>query len=122
MTNLKQLLAFNLKQSRTKLGLTQAKLAEKADASTQYVAMIELGRKFPSLDLLERLAAALEIDNLDLFTPPPFPVESMIKLQKTFLADLGKEVTKSVNKAVQNAVMTVVNNYLIKENKQLKRK
>jgi transcriptional regulator with XRE-family HTH domain len=113
MTNLKQLLAFNLKQSRLKLGLTQAKLAEKIEASTQYVAMIELGRKFPSLDLLERLATALEIDNLDLFTPPPFPIENMINLQKTFLADLEKEVTKSVNKSVQNAVMTVVNSYLI---------
>jgi transcriptional regulator with XRE-family HTH domain len=118
MTNLKQLLAFNLKQSRLKLGLTQAKLAEKIEASTQYVAMIELGRKFPSLDVLERLAIALEIDNLDLFTPPPFPVENMIKLQKTFLADLEKEVAKSVNKAVQSAVMAVVNNYLIGKNKK----
>jgi len=115
MTNIKQLLAFNLKQTRIKLGLTQARLAEKADASTQYVAMIELGRKFPSLDLLERLAVALEIDNLDLFTPPPFPAENMIKLQKKFLTDLEKEVAKSVNKAVQNAVMTVVNDYLIEK-------
>jgi len=118
MTNLKQLLAFNIKQSRLKLGLTQAKLAEKADASTQYVAMIELGRKFPSLDLLDRLAAALEIDNLELFTPPPFPVENMMKFQKTFLADLEKEVTKSVKKAVQKAVTTVVNDYLIEEIKE----
>jgi len=116
MTNLKKLLAFNIKQSRIKLGLTQAKLAEKADVSTQYVAMIELGRKFPSLDLLERLSAALEIDNLELLTPPPFPVEHMIKLQKTFLADLEKEVAKSVRKAVQSAVVTVVNDYLFKEN------
>jgi len=116
MTNLKQLLAFNLKQSRLKLGLTQAKLAEKIEASTQYVAMIELGRKFPSLDLLERLAAALEIDNLDLFTPPPFPVENMINHQKKFITDLEKEVAKSVNKAVQNAVTTVVNSYLIGNN------
>jgi len=115
MTNLKQLLAFNIKQSRIKLGLTQAKLAEKADVSTQYVAMIELGRKFPSLDLLERLSAALEIDNLELLTPPPFPVENMIKLQKAFMADLEKEVGKSVKKAVQSAVVTVVNDYLFKE-------
>jgi transcriptional regulator with XRE-family HTH domain len=115
MTNLKRLLAFNIKQSRIKLGLTQTKLAEKADASTQYIAMIELGRKFPSLDLLDRIAAALEIDNLELFTPPPFPVENMKKFQKTFLADLEKEVTKSVKKAVQKAVITVVNDYLINE-------
>jgi len=111
MTNLRQLLGFNIKQYRVKLGLTQAKLAEKADASTQYIAMIELGRKFPSIELLERLAQALEIDNLDLFTPPPFPAEKMKTLQKTFLSDLEKEVAKSVNNAVQNAVKTVVNNY-----------
>jgi DNA-binding XRE family transcriptional regulator len=37
MTNLKQLLAFNLKHYRLKLGLTQAKLAEKAEVSTQYM-------------------------------------------------------------------------------------
>ena len=107
MTNLRQLLGFNIKQYRVKLGLTQARLAEKADASTQYVAMIELGRKFPSVELLDRLAEALEVDNLDLFTPPPFPVENMKTLQKTFLSDLEKEVAKSVT----NAVKIVVNNY-----------
>ena len=113
MTNLKQLLAFNIKQYRTRLDLTQAKLAEKANASTQYIAMIELGRKFPSIEVLERIASALEIDNLDLFTPPPFPAENLLKLRKTFLADLEREVSRTVNSAVGEAVKTVVNNYLI---------
>jgi transcriptional regulator with XRE-family HTH domain len=113
MTNIKQLVALNIKQYRSKCGLTQAKLAEKANASTQYIAMIELGRKFPSLEMLERLAAALEVDNLDLFSPPPFPSENLINHQKTFLAELEKEIGTSVNKAVQKAVKNVVNNYLI---------
>jgi len=116
MTNLKQLLAFNIKQYRAKLDLTQAKLAEKANTSTQYIAMIELGRKFPSIEIMERIAAALKIDNLDLFTPPPFPAENLITLRKTFLADLEKEVSKTVNIAVEKAVRTVVNNYLIEDN------
>jgi len=60
MTNLRQLPGFNIKQYRVKPGLTQARLAEKADASTQYIAMIELGRKFPGIELLELLAEALE--------------------------------------------------------------
>ena len=116
MTNIKQLLAFNIKQHRTELGLTQAKLAEKAGASTQYIAMIELGRKFPSLELLERIAVALKIDNLDLFTPPPFPAENLLTHQKAFLSDLEKELAKSVHTAVQKAVKTVVNNYLLDGN------
>jgi transcriptional regulator with XRE-family HTH domain len=113
MTNIKQLVALNIKQYRLKCGLTQAKLAEKANASTQYIAMIELGRKFPSLEMLERLAAALEIDNLVLFSPPPFPSDNLINHQKTFLAELEKEIGTSVNKALQKAVKNVVNNYLI---------
>jgi transcriptional regulator with XRE-family HTH domain len=113
MTNLKQILAINIKQNRCRLGLTQAKLAEKADASTQYVAMIELGRKFPSLEMLERLATALGIDNLDLFSPPPFPTKNLNKLQKTISTDLERKITKSINKAVQEAVTTVIASYIM---------
>ena len=113
MTNLKQLLAINIKQYRKKLGLTQANLAEKANASTQYIAMIELGRKFPSIELMDRIAAALEIDNLDLFSPPPFPMENLENHQKAFMADLEKEIGKSVNKAVQKSVKNVLNEYMV---------
>ena len=115
MTNIKHLLAFNIKQLRSQHGFTQARLAEKADASTQYVAMIELGRKFPSVELLERIASAFEVDILDLFTPPPFPAENMLQLRKKFLADLEKEVTKLVSKSVQEAVNKVVQSYLIND-------
>jgi transcriptional regulator with XRE-family HTH domain len=111
MTNLRQLLAFNIKQNRCRLGISQARLAEKADASTQYIAMIELGRKFPSPEMLERLAAALEIDNLDLFSPPPVRAKNLRKLQNTILPDLEKEIAKAVNKAVKKAVSTVITNY-----------
>jgi transcriptional regulator with XRE-family HTH domain len=116
MTDLRQLLAFNLKQKRCELGITQAKLAEKADVSTQYIAMIEIGRKFPSLEMLERLAIALKIDILDFFSPPPFSAESLKKLQKTILASLEKEITKSINKAVQKTVTTVVASYTMDKN------
>ena len=117
MTNLKQLLAKNIRQYRKKQGLTQANLAEKANASTQYIAMIELARKFPSIDLLERIAIALEIDNLDLFSPPPFPAEKMKNHQKAFIDDLEKAIGKSINKAVQKSVTKVINEYLLEGKK-----
>jgi len=117
MTNLKQILGFNIKQHRTRLGLTQVKLAEKAEVSTQYFAMIELGRKFPSLELMDRIAAVLGIDSLDLFTPPPFPAANMDKFQKSFLADMEKEVSKSITKAIQKAVKTVISSYTMEDKK-----
>jgi len=111
MTNLKQLLAFNLKQNRHRLGISQAKLAEKAEASTQYISMLELGRKFPSAEMLERLAFALEIDSLNLFSPPPFPEGTLRRLQDEVLADLEKAIAKSVGKAVQDTVSSVIARY-----------
>jgi len=111
MTNLKQLLAFNIKQNRRRLGISQARLAEKAKASTQYIAMIELGRKFPSVEMLERLAVALEIDSVNLFSPPPFPEGTLRELQTAVLADLEKAIAKSVGKAVQDTVSSVIAKY-----------
>jgi len=108
MTDIKQLLAFNVKQNRSRLGISQAKLAEKMGSSTQYIAMIELGRKFPSVKMMERLALALEIDNLDLFSPPPFPKGTLHELQNAVLADLEKAIAKSVSKAVRDTVSSVI--------------
>ena len=108
MTNLRQLLAFNLKQNRRKLAISQAKLAEKANASTQYIAMIELGRKFPSPEMLERLAIALEIDTLDFFSPLPFPAGALKDFQNAVLADLETKLTKSINKTVRETVSSVI--------------
>ena len=55
----KEVLAKNLKENRKRLGFTQLELSEMADMSKQYLAMLEIARKFPTDDVLERLAAAL---------------------------------------------------------------
>jgi transcriptional regulator with XRE-family HTH domain len=48
-----------LRENRRKCGLSQEKLAEKAGISTQYLAMMEIARKFPASEVLERLAEAM---------------------------------------------------------------
>jgi len=67
MTNIRELFAGNLKKYRCASGLTQAKLAEKASTSTYYVGMLELKRKFPSPEMMERLASAMGIDPSEFF-------------------------------------------------------
>ena len=47
MTNIRDILANNLKAYRSALGLTQAKLAEKVDTSTHYIAKLRLKTSFP---------------------------------------------------------------------------
>lgn len=60
--SIKQTLAANIKTYRIKSGLSQDKLASKADISTRYYQDIEAGNKQPSIDTLFKLAKALDVD------------------------------------------------------------
>jgi transcriptional regulator with XRE-family HTH domain len=42
-------------------------LAEKVNTATNYISAIEAGRRFPSVEMLKRIALALEIDTPKLF-------------------------------------------------------
>ncbi|MCL2762150.1 MAG: helix-turn-helix domain-containing protein [Treponema sp.] len=67
MTDLRQLLGSNIKIYRNTCGISQSKLAERVNTATNYIAAIEAGRRFPSVEILEKIASALEIDAPELF-------------------------------------------------------
>jgi len=75
MTDIRKLLAANIKSFRNELGLTQSKLAERAGTSTHHIGMIEICKNFPSPEMIERLAKALEKDTVDLFAIAPIQKE-----------------------------------------------
>ncbi|GHV36084.1 hypothetical protein AGMMS50268_18800 [Spirochaetia bacterium] len=105
-------MALNLKKKRRILGISQAKLAEKANTSTQYVAMIELEKKFPSPEMLERLAAALEIDPPELFSMPPSPAGTLRKLHEAVLADIEQQTSVAVERTVKETLRKVIAEYV----------
>jgi len=67
MTKLQETLAGNIKRARSRLGYSQMRLAELSEISTSFVGEIELGKKFPSPMVLERLAASLGLKPYQLF-------------------------------------------------------
>jgi len=67
MTHIRDVLAENMKAYRNARGFTQANLAEEVNTSTHYIGMIETKNKFPSPEMIERIALALGIDTVDLF-------------------------------------------------------
>jgi len=71
MTNIKKHLGSNIKHYRTQSGISQAKLAEMVNMATNYLGLVENGKKFPSSDMIERIAAALGKDTTDLFMLDP---------------------------------------------------
>jgi transcriptional regulator with XRE-family HTH domain len=97
MTSLRALLAHNMKEQRRVLGITQAQLAEKVGTSTHYIGQIELKNKFPTPEMLERIAAALEIDSPHLFSMASFPAEAIKSFQEGILSDVGTAITSSIN-------------------------
>jgi transcriptional regulator with XRE-family HTH domain len=64
---LRQLFIVNMKKFRKKEGLSQASLAERCGAAANYIGQIEMGRKFPSVEMVERIAGALRVEPYLLF-------------------------------------------------------
>ncbi|GHT54686.1 hypothetical protein FACS1894106_5840 [Spirochaetia bacterium] len=96
MTSLKHILATNIKSQRYVLGLSQAKLAEAANIATAYIAMIEVEKKFPSVNVLERIAIALKIDPTELFSKACYPVEAVKELHKSVLKGIDSVVKSHI--------------------------
>lgn len=64
---LKQTFIKNLKDFRKNEGLSQMQLAEYCGISIGYIAEIEIGKKFPSIGVIEKIAAILKIEPYLLF-------------------------------------------------------
>ena len=101
MTSLRSVLAFNMKAQRHILGITQAQLAEKVRTSTNYVALIESEKKFPTPEMLERIAAALEIDAPALFSTISYPLPeagTLADLEEKVLCDISEVISHRFNR------------------------
>lgn len=63
-----QLIGSRIKEQRTTLSMTQEVLAEKVGTSIEHLSRIENGHANVSLEMLDRLCCALDIDLGTLFT------------------------------------------------------
>ena len=65
---LKQTVAGNVKRLRQERGYTQEELSALAGTNRNYTGMIERRERSPTVDVLEKLAKALDIDPVALLT------------------------------------------------------
>ncbi|MDR0551360.1 MAG: helix-turn-helix transcriptional regulator [Spirochaetaceae bacterium] len=101
--NLREILAKNLRKNRRKCGFSQEKLAEKAGISTQYLAMMEIARKFPAQEVLERLAGAMEIKVYELFLIEHSPREELELLRKDIINEMRQTFSKILEDSLKCA-------------------
>ena len=96
-----ELFITNLKDYRKLLKISQAKLAEICDSSQAYIAEIEVGKKFPSPDMIEKIASALEVESYRLFqNKAEKDIRTLTPLQK-------QEIISKIN----DAAFEIINNY-----------
>jgi transcriptional regulator with XRE-family HTH domain len=94
MANIREVLAINIKEYRRKCGFSQDKLAELASISSQYLATVETCRKFPTPEVLDRLAEALGIESHELFTFAT-PKNELEKLRQDIICEVVKAIKQS---------------------------
>jgi len=82
------------------LGISQVKLAEKVGTSTQYLGQIEQNKKFPSPEMLERIAGALEIDSPQLFSMETYSQDAIQQFKESLKTNLEKAVDDFVDKGL----------------------
>jgi transcriptional regulator with XRE-family HTH domain len=101
MTDVRVLLARNMKRCREILGLSQMKLADRVGCSTTLIGNIEIGKRFPSAENINKIADALEIPPSELFAEESAAIDR-IQTTQELRARLEKKVLKAIGEALSS--------------------
>ena len=67
---LSQMFGSNVRLRRKERGMSQEALADEVGLAVTYLGQLERGQRNPTLDVVERIATALEIEPLKLLRSP----------------------------------------------------
>ena len=81
-----------MKSRRKVLGLSQIDLAEKTGSAANYISKIEAGRQFPSVEMIEKLADALQMDTVELFALSGQQQDRMLSEKSALLRRISDEI------------------------------
>jgi transcriptional regulator with XRE-family HTH domain len=87
--DLKRIFIVNLRKFRNDKGISQMRLAELCDTATNYIGEIEIGRRFPSLSLIEKIGAALDVSPYRFFMEESAVDDSSLKELADTLAGMS---------------------------------
>lgn len=91
----RQKIGFRMREKRNEKKLTQVEFAKFAGVSTNYYASIEQGRNSPSLDVITRIAKALDVSLLYLLNDRIDDMEHRVDLEVERLRKLFKSIPKN---------------------------
>lgn len=68
--SLREIVATNLRHMRHAKSLSQEELADRAGVNRNYIGMLEREQHAATVDMLERIAAILDVDPIEFFRRP----------------------------------------------------
>lgn len=92
--DLQDVFISNLKRIRKERHVTQEMLAEMCETDTSYIGQIEIRRRFPSLKMIEKIAAALQVEPYALFKN-----SSSVESRENY-EQLAEQISSSVKEIV----------------------
>ena len=98
---IQDLLAKNVRAARKRLGISQMKLAEKADLSVGYMNDVERARRWVGATTLARLAGVLHLRPYQFFLENEDSTTDLHKM----LAEIVSELRRSVESDIERVVM-----------------
>ena len=103
---LRSVFITNLKKFRKLEGISQMTLATRCDSSHNYIAEIEAGRRFPSVEKIEILAGALRIEPYLLFMREAgtFEEKKEAKTPRDYLRKMPRTVKRELANRLLHAL------------------
>jgi transcriptional regulator with XRE-family HTH domain len=101
MRTTKELLGARIKEMRKVCGFSQEQLAEKIGVEPRHMSRIEVGKNYPTIDRLEKIAEALNVPLKDFFDfmhleSPVARTDNIEKLMKGMNEDYQRIIYKIV--------------------------
>jgi transcriptional regulator with XRE-family HTH domain len=109
--SLRDIFIINLKKFRKKGRISQMKLAEKCNTAASYIGEIEIGRKFPSVEMIEKIAHALEVEPYRFFVDETSRDADNARAKEVF-SSLPPEVLQHLIAGITGAVSESLNKAL----------
>jgi transcriptional regulator with XRE-family HTH domain len=107
-SDLRVILGANLKRYRCFRGLSQAKLAEMVDMSSNFISDIETGKRWLSSETLVNLAEALHVEVFEFLKP----IEALTGDSVALLTKYTEQASSALTAVVAQSLENLLNQYL----------
>jgi transcriptional regulator with XRE-family HTH domain len=107
--DLKHIFVNNLRKIRVSRGVSQMKLAEMCDTTTNYIGEIEIGRRFPSLKLIERIGRVLDVEPYRFFIDETGETHSELDEMVNLMSKLSEQQRLNIIHRISTPISSVYN-------------